>query len=108
MHETMRGAKWNGKALIKELRDGGSSSHSASGSNTKESQKMKCHIVQSQAKNGDVTLRTWTDVQGSKKENFYITGVPGTAIPLWFRKVLRDKELADIIDFPNCPSRFYE
>lgn len=68
---------------------------------------MKCHLVQFQAKNGDVTLRTWTDVQGSKKDSFSITGTPGTAIPLWFRNVLRDKELTDIIDFPNCPSRFY-
>ena len=69
---------------------------------------MECHIEQSQAKDGGVTLHTWTDVQGSKKENFYITGAPGTAIPLWFRKVLRDKKLPDMIDFPDCPSCFHE
>jgi hypothetical protein len=69
---------------------------------------MECHIEQYQAKDGDVTLHTWTDVQGSKKENFYITGTPGAAIPLWFRKILRDKNLPDLIDFPELPTCFHE
>ena len=59
---------------------------------------METYIEQYQAKLGSVTLHTWTDVQGSKKQNFYITGVPGTPIPAWFRVVLRQKQLADIVD----------
>ena len=35
---------------------------------------METYIEQYQAKDGGVTLHTWTDVQGAKKENFYITG----------------------------------
>ena len=69
---------------------------------------MESFLEQYEAREGGVTLHTWTDVQGSKKENFYITGVPGTAIPMWFRKVLRKKNLADITDFPYGPSGFYE
>ena len=69
---------------------------------------MENYVEQYQAKQGGVTLHTWTDVQGWKKANFYITGVPGTPIPTWFRQVLRQKDLADIADFPYSPSRFYE
>ena len=69
---------------------------------------MEHHIEQYQARDGGVTLHTWTEMQGSKKENYYITGAPGTAIPSWFRKVLRKKKLSDITDFPYCPSCFYE
>jgi hypothetical protein len=68
---------------------------------------MESYLEQYEAQEGGVTLHTWTEVQGSKKENFYITGVPGAAIPLWFRKVLRQKNLADITDFPYSPSGFY-
>lgn len=68
---------------------------------------MEHHLEQYQARDGGVTLHTWTEVQGSKKENYYITGTPGTAVPLWFRKVLWKKNLSDIIDFPSCPSCFY-
>ena len=68
---------------------------------------MENYVEQYQAKQGGVTLHTWTDVQGWKKANFYITGVPGTPIPAWFREVLRQKQLADIADFPYSPSRFY-
>jgi hypothetical protein len=68
---------------------------------------MEHHIEQYQARDGGLTLHTWTDVQGSKQENFYITGVPGTAIPLWFRTVLRKKNLADLTDFPYGPSCLY-
>jgi hypothetical protein len=32
----------------------------------------------------------------------------GTPVPLWFRELLREKHLADIIDFPYIPSGFYE
>jgi hypothetical protein len=70
---------------------------------------MENYVEQYQAKQGGgVTLHTWTDVQGWKKKNFYITGVPGTPIPAWFREVLRQKQLSDIADFPYSPSRFYE
>jgi hypothetical protein len=68
---------------------------------------MESYLEQYEAREGGVTLHTWTDVQGAKKENFYITGMPGTQIPWWFRKVLRQKHLEDIADFPYPPSRFY-
>jgi hypothetical protein len=69
---------------------------------------MENHIEQYQAKHGGVTLHTWTDMQGWKKENFYITGVPRTPVPVWFREVLRQKHLSDIAAFPHGPSCFYE
>ena len=53
------------------------------------------------------TLHTWTDVQGGKKENFYITGVSGTPVAAWFRAVLCQKHLVDIAIFPSSPSDFY-
>jgi hypothetical protein len=69
---------------------------------------MENYIEQYQSKHGGVTLHTWTEVQGRKKENFYITGASGTPVPLWFREVLREKHLADIVDFPYGPPDFYE
>lgn len=68
---------------------------------------MESYLEQYEAREGGVTLHTWTDVQGAKKENFYITGISGTPIPWWFRKVLRQKHLADLADFPYAPSGFY-
>ena len=68
---------------------------------------METYIEQYQAKHGGVTLHTWTDVQGGKKDNFYITGVSGTPVAAWFRAVLRAKHLADITVFPASPSAFY-
>ena len=68
---------------------------------------METYVEQYQAKDGGVTLHTWTDVQGEKKANFYITGLSGTPVAPWFRAVLRTKHLADIADFPSTPSRFY-
>lgn len=65
---------------------------------------MEHDVEQYPAKDGNVTLHTWTDVEGLKKKNFYITGAPGTPIPYWFRKVLGQKNLADIADFPDCPA----
>ena len=65
---------------------------------------MDMYVEQYQAKHGGVTLHTWTDVQGGKKENFYITGVFGTPVALWFRAVLRTKHLADIAVFPSRPA----
>ena len=65
---------------------------------------MKNVVEQYQAWGGGVTLPTWTDVQGGKKENFYITGVSGTPVAPWFRAVLRTKHLADIAVFPSSPS----
>jgi hypothetical protein len=69
---------------------------------------MESYIEKYEAREGGVTLHTWTDVQGAKKENFYITGPPGAPIPWWFRKVLGQKDLADIAYFPHTPSGFYE
>jgi len=46
---------------------------------------MESYLEQYEAREGGVTLHTWTDVQGAKKENFYITGISGTPIPWWFR-----------------------
>jgi len=69
---------------------------------------MESYIEQYQAKQGGVTLHTWTEVQGWKKENFYITGVPGTLVPSWFRAVLQQKQLADIATFPSSPSGFHD
>jgi hypothetical protein len=69
---------------------------------------METYVEQYQATEGGVTLHTWTDVQGGKKENYYITGESGTPVPGWFRQVLRQKHLADIADFPYCPSAFYD
>ena len=34
----------------------------------------------------------WTDVQGEKKDNFYITGVSGTPVAAWFRAWCRPHE----------------
>jgi hypothetical protein len=69
---------------------------------------MEHNLDKYQGRDGGVTLHTWTEVQGLKKENYYITGEPGTAIPAWFRNILRKKHLTDIIDFPHCPSSFYD
>ena len=69
---------------------------------------MGNYIEKYQAKQGGVTLHTWTEVEGVKKENFYITGVPGTPVPAWFRAVLLQKQLADIAAFPSSPSGFYD
>jgi hypothetical protein len=68
---------------------------------------MDSYIEQYQAKRGGITLHTWTDVQGEKKDNFYITGVSGTPVAVWFREVLRTKHLADIAVFPSSPADFY-
>jgi hypothetical protein len=68
---------------------------------------MENYVEQYQAKHGGVTLHTCTDVQGEKKDNFYITGVSGTPVAEWFRAVLRMKHLADIAIFPSSPSDFY-
>ena len=46
---------------------------------------METYIEQYQAKQGGVTLHTWTEVQGGKKDN-YITGVSGTPVASWFRR----------------------
>jgi len=68
---------------------------------------MDSYIAQYHAKHGGISLHTWTDVQGEKKDNFYITGVSGTPVAAWFRAVLRTKHLADIAIFPSSPAGFY-
>jgi hypothetical protein len=65
---------------------------------------MAHYVEQYQAAYGEVTLHTWTEGAGRKTANYYITGVPGTEVPAWFRAVLRQRELADIVRFPYCTS----
>ena len=52
------------------------------------------------SKQNGVTLHTWTEREGRKEENFYITGLSGTPVASWFREKLRTKHLTDILDFP--------
>jgi hypothetical protein len=68
---------------------------------------MDSYVEQYPANQGGVTLHTWTDVQGGKKDNFYITGVSGTPVAAWCRAVLRTKHLADIAVFPANPPDLY-
>ncbi len=68
---------------------------------------MNSCLEQYEAKAEKVTLHTWTEDQETKKDHFYITGMPGAPIPWWFRKILRQKHLADIAYFPCPPSCFY-
>ena len=68
---------------------------------------MDSYVEQYPAKQGGVTLHAWTDVQGEKKDNFYITGMSGAPVATWFRAVLRTKHLADIAVFPAWPSDLY-
>jgi hypothetical protein len=65
---------------------------------------MASDVEHSHAASGDVTLHTWTDVEGRKKENYYITGTPGTLVPAWFRQVLLRKHLGDLAHFPASPT----
>jgi hypothetical protein len=44
---------------------------------------MDSCVEQYQAKHGDVTRHTWTDVQGKKKDNVYITGISGSPVAVW-------------------------
>lgn len=66
------------------------------------------YIEKYRAKRGAVTLHTWTEIDGLKKENFYITGMPGALVPWWFRNILIKKNMLDIVEFPHTPSCFYE
>ena len=68
---------------------------------------MDSYVELYPAKQGGVTLHTWTDVQGRKKDNFYITGIPGAPVAARFRAVLRTKRLADIAVFPASPTDVY-
>ena len=68
---------------------------------------MDSYVEQYKAKQGGITLHTWTDMQGGKKDNFYITGMPGSPVATWFRAVLRIKHLADIAVFPAIPTDVY-
>ena len=65
---------------------------------------MDSYVEQYQAKQGGITLHTWTDMRGRKKDNFYIMGIPGAPVAAWFRAVLRTKRLADIAVFPASPT----
>jgi hypothetical protein len=65
---------------------------------------MDSYVEQYPAKQGGITLHTWTNMQGRKKDNFYITGISGAPVAAWFRAVLRTKRLADIAIFPASPT----
>jgi hypothetical protein len=65
---------------------------------------MASYVEHYHAAYGEVTLHTWTDVEGRKTENYYITGTPGTLVPAWFRQVLHQKHLGDMTHFPSSPS----
>jgi len=65
---------------------------------------MDSYVDQYPAKQGGITLHTWTDMQGRKKDNFCITGMSGALVAAWIRAVLRTRHLADIAVFPACPS----
>lgn len=40
---------------------------------------MESYLEQYEAREGGVTLHTWTDVQGEKRESFYMTSMPSGA-----------------------------
>lgn len=65
---------------------------------------MESYLEQYESKHGGVTLHIWTDVHGARKDNYYITGMSGTPVASWFREVLREKHLADVVDFPHTSS----
>jgi hypothetical protein len=65
---------------------------------------MDSYVKQYQAAYGEVTLHIGTEDAGRKPAHYYITGVPSTAVPAWFREVLRQQHLRDIARFPYCPA----
>jgi hypothetical protein len=74
---------------------------------TLERQPMNSYLEQYSSKHSGVTLHMWTECEGRKEENFYITGLPGTPVASWFREKLRTKHLTNLLDFPYSPSPFY-
>ena len=68
---------------------------------------MHSYLEQYASKQTGVTLHTWTEHEGRKEENFYITGLSGTPVAAWFREKLRTKHLPDLLEFPYSPSPFY-
>jgi hypothetical protein len=62
---------------------------------------MEKAVEQAPAWGGGITLPIWTDVQGWQEGNCVMTEVPGTPVPLWFRKMLRGQtQLAAIEQVP--------
>jgi hypothetical protein len=49
---------------------------------------MKKYVEQYQDWGGGLTRPTWTDVEGWEEGNFSMTGIPGTPVTAWFRKML--------------------
>ena len=68
---------------------------------------MHSYLEQYPSKQTGVTLHTWTEHEGRKEENFYITGLSGTPVAAWFLEKLRTKHLPDLLEFPYSPSPFY-
>ena len=50
---------------------------------------MNSYSEQYDSKQNSVTLHTWTEREGRKEENFYLTGLSGTPVAAWFREKLR-------------------
>jgi hypothetical protein len=69
---------------------------------------MAHKVEQYQARQGGVTLHTWTEGEGGNTAHCSMTGVPGTPVPSWCRDVLRQKQLADIAALPSCPVCLYD
>jgi hypothetical protein len=62
---------------------------------------MDKYVEQYHAWGGGLTPPRWTNVQGWKEGNLFISEVPGTPLPAWFKKILRNKKnLADIEKIP--------
>ena len=59
---------------------------------------MKKYTEQYQEWGGGLTRPTWTDVEGWKEGNFFMTRIPGTPVTAWFRKMLRSKKNLDDIE----------
>jgi hypothetical protein len=59
---------------------------------------MEKYVKQYHAWGGGLTLPIWIDVQGWKERNFSIAEVPGTPLPVWFKKILRSKRNLDDIE----------
>jgi hypothetical protein len=65
---------------------------------------MDSDVEPYQAVYGAVTRHSGTAGTGRTPVHDSITGVPGTTVPAWVQKVLRQQHLRDIARFPYCPS----
>ena len=61
---------------------------------------MKSDLEPYEAKEEEMTLHTWTDVQGVTQENSYITGIPG-ALTLGRRRFRIRRTMQTCPAFPH-------